>query len=358
MELFATSRSLRRDLQVAVLREQRGRADRGTELHTLGANGAAGIREDICAEHRKTRRARIAELMLAEFLKLENVEHAGEQRVVVVLRVVETTRRDEPRDRHGADIAATRAITARQRLVRAGLLAAAGDRAIRALGLIGNNDQETILLERGRAQDERNPFLEPPIRLHQSAGLARHAGRIVAVIADVRRDERVVRRRRDRLEIVLERRQRYHVVAGGAVDDRVEPHERIVARRILIFGLFVVRDILRADRYMTARRGFTARIVPHVFHVALPRQVCGGELLPNRPHILWIDTTLAGDLAGRRVPATMRATRDEVRVDVAVGRRRAVRSLTTDQRRVVVEAGVTNAIVLAQERAHRSQRVD
>jgi hypothetical protein len=61
-----------------------------------------------------------------------------------------------------------------------------------ALRLIEGDDQEPPVSERGRAKDPGHVLLKPHVRRLEATRLAADARRVVAVVAEVRRDEGVV----------------------------------------------------------------------------------------------------------------------------------------------------------------------
>ena len=141
---------------------------------------------------------------VAEVGEAEHVLDASQHRVVVVGDGRDRAGRDARRQQHRADVAAAGSVDAGLGAAGSGDLAAAGGGVARG-GLVEGDDQQAALLgERRRARDLRNPLAQELVGLGEAAGLAVRARRIVAVVAQVGRDEHVVGRVRGRGEIVRE----------------------------------------------------------------------------------------------------------------------------------------------------------
>ena len=132
--------------------------------------------------------------------------------------------------RSSSDPAARRSTTTSPPMVRLAV-----DERHLDLGLVEGDDEQDVLLEGGRRGDLRHPRLQELVGRDQPAGLAVHARRVVAVVAEVGGDEDVVRRGRDRLQILRERVEVDDVgLAARRVDDRVEVDEGVVPRCVLV----------------------------------------------------------------------------------------------------------------------------
>ena len=169
-------------------------------------------------------------------------------------------RADAGREQDGADAAAARA-RRRAAGVRAcsGPAARCSRRSSRpsppvALGLVEGDDQQAVSLVGGRVQDLRTRSAQELVRRDEAAGLAVDARRVVAVVAEVRGDEGVVGRRLLRPQVggSAARGRRRCAAQVGAVDDRVEVDERVVAGRVLVADLGRLGVVLRADRRVAA----------------------------------------------------------------------------------------------------------
>ena len=172
----------------------------------------------------------------------------------------------------------------------------------------------------GTQVDRKASMLAPAVG---GSGLA-DARDVVAVAAEVRGDEAEVGRGGDRLAD----RWRARWCPSGprpaacplvdpsgttreshrpwSVDDRVEVDERVVPGGVAVTGDGPLGLIDGAHRRVAADRGLTGRVVPHVLHVALPREVGGVQLVGDRRDLGGEDASRPGDLAARRrsvVPA-------------------------------------------------------
>src|SRR6478672_3320638 len=175
---------------------------------------------DVEAEPVEPGLCRVPEVLLAE-----DVLDARQQRVVVVRGAAQAAGPDVGRQGQGADPAAAQPGDAGQGRVGTRALAAAGAGvALRPVGLVEGDEQQAVLGEGGRRQDRRDGRLEPGVRGREAARLAVHAGRVVAVVAQVGGDVRQVARRGARREVGTQLAAVHHV--GGAVrrvvDDGVE----------------------------------------------------------------------------------------------------------------------------------------
>ena len=201
------------------------------------------------------------------------------------------------------------------------------------------------MAEGAGADDLRHPLLEKQVGGGETARAAVDAGRVVAVLAQVRRDEDVVRGGGNALQVGGELGQRHHVpVAARRIDDRVEVDERVVAHRVLVAGAGLLGRVGRADRRVTAGPGLGRR-VPHVLHVALPGAARGRELIGDGRYEGRIHAALPDRLA---VGVEARRA-DEVGVDLAVRLGVGIGCLAAHQRDVVVEAHVAGRVVLPQQ---------
>src|SRR5262249_46283649 len=130
----------------------------------------------------------------------------------------------------------------------------------------------------------------------------------------------------------------------GAVDDRVEVHERVVSRRVLVADLRLLRSVDRPDARVEARAA-------HVLHVRLPTKAARVELVGDGGDGLRVHAALPYCLTFGCDAGT-----DEVRVRLAITLGLHVRSLTTDLRDVVRQAVVRDTEVLREQLPARSQR--
>ena len=187
---------------------------------------------------------------------------------------------------------------------------------------------------------------EPLVRGCDAARPPVHARVVVAVAAEVGRDEREVRRAGRGREVAGQTIQRdvVGVAVGRVVDDRVEVDERVVARRVLVVDRGRLRVVAAVGRRVPARRR-------HVLHVALPRKALCGELVGDGLHGRRVDAALADRLAVGPDHA-----RGHVGEELAVGLGLDVRRLPADHREVVRVAQVRGGVVLREQLALRAQR--
>src|SRR5579863_152317 len=171
-------------------------------VHAPVTSGVSRVRKHVRSEAREPRLSGEAKQR-----KVKDLLDALEHRVVIVPCLRDRPRFDEPREQHRADRAAARAIAAGKRSIGAGHLVAAGGRPARAFGLIGRDEQHSILLERGRVEDERDPFPQKQVCGHQAARLAGHARRVMAVVTYIGCDEHVAWRPVFRRQVGLEERE-------------------------------------------------------------------------------------------------------------------------------------------------------
>jgi hypothetical protein len=278
---------------------------------------------------------------------------------VVVGLLRHRARLDARREHHRSDPPApgARNRAAGIRRVRPRLLVAAGARVgIRSglgLRLVEGDDQQSVVPVGGRREDLRNQALEEAIRLLHAAGLAVRTGLVMSVVAQIRRDEGVVRRRRLGGEVGSQATE-VHVVllTRRQVDDRVEVHERVVASGVLVGGRRVLSGVSGADVRMATRRGLGGSRLRHVLHVAPPRVSGALQLRGDALDAGGIDAALADEL-----PAGGGESRKEVVVELAVGLGLGVRRLSADHRDVVVEAEVPGPVVVGDQGALRGQVV-
>ncbi len=215
---------------------------------------------------------------------------------------------------------------------------------------------------------------------------------VVAVVAQIGRDEAEARRRAGVLQVEgqVAGGRRCAVWAEGpqghdvgvafrrVVDDRVEPDEGVVPGRVLVGRGGHLRGVGGADGGVSTvgaaarrvrRAAVTSRRVAHVLFVGAPRGhvrllvggILGIELRGDRLHRSRIDTALTVDLA--RVGSLVRvgSPRNDVgegeAVVGAVGLGVHGRRLTGDLGDVVVEAVVPDGVVILQQLALRAERV-
>ena len=169
----------------------------------------------------------------------EKATDGAQQRIVVVGRLRNRPALDERRDQHGTDSAAARPLHPGRSLgPRQSLFVAAGLRCIRLLqiGFIESHDQKSVFLECRRTHDDRDPLLQERIGRDETPGFAVNARGVMPIIAKVRRDEVVVCRCSDVLEICREKIEIYNarIAARLLVDDGVEIDEWIVLDRVLV----------------------------------------------------------------------------------------------------------------------------
>ena len=185
----------------------------------------------------------------------------------------------------------------------------------------------------GEREDERHPCSQEAVRCGQAARLAAcavqpRAGSVVAVVAQVGRDEAETRRRALAAEVLrqMARGRRRPVGAQGpegdhigvafrgVVDHRVEPHERVVPRGVLVSGRRHLGRVRGADGGVPAVRAtggirrppVPGRRVAHVLLVGAPgrnvarrvRRVLRVELGRDRWHGRRVHTTLTVHLPG------------------------------------------------------------
>src|SRR5581483_1284477 len=164
-------------------------------------------------------------------------------------------------------------------------------------------------------------------------GFGRDARSVVAVVAGVGRDERVVRGRRLAGQVGRQGGVGHHVrlAAGGLFDDR-----RVVDERVVPGGVAVlVRVGQRGGGRVLAGHG-------HAVHVGLPR-------LPTA-------LDLVGDAAATVGPQLLEGLAQCPVLAVGVEQRR--RRLPTRHGDVVVGADVADAVVVADEGALAAQRLE
>ncbi len=221
----------------------------------------------------------------------------------------------------------------------------------------------------GRVDDPRDPLFEPRIGLRQAALFAVVALRdVVGVVAGVRGDEGERRRRRRRPQVGRQAADRLHVrVAVAAVaDHRLEVHEAVVAGRVAVAGgVARVGEVGGADRRMAAdgaelghRRPVPLRVLAHVFGVLLPGEALGAHLVADRLDVLRVDAALADQLPVLGPFFEVLAFElDEGSEDFAVLAGLVIGRLAADLGDVVVQAVVTDAVVVAQQRALAGERL-
>ena len=282
--------------------------------------------------------------------------------------------------------------------------------------LIEADVDQAAVLERRRGLDLGHDVLEEEVSRVQATGVVDRRVRrvrvgeaarqvvavadgVMAVAAVVGRDPAEGRCRRLALQVVVEAVARIEQagdvrrVAVARLEDRLEPREREVLRDVLVgrvratgvrvgcatgrTGRAVGRAaILNAGVVGLSSAGARERAgrgrigIAQILRIALPAHVCGIELVKERRHARRIDATV-----GARCRIRPRA-RDELPV-VRVGRERAGRvdaaghrvvirtvrlvvrlgRLAADLRDVVVEAEVSGAVVVGQQRALGRQRL-
>src|SRR5262249_1442590 len=133
-------------------------------------------------------------------------------------------RADKWRYEDGADSSTARADPAGEpRLSRQSAFAAACGRVHRqrSFGLIEADDEEAVGPERRGRREDRDPVPEESAEGGQAGWCTVERGRIVTIVADVRRDEDVVRCGVDMREIAREAIEIHHTrgAACGVVDD-------------------------------------------------------------------------------------------------------------------------------------------
>src|SRR5690348_6846797 len=114
--------------------------------------------------------------------KAEDVLDAFQQAIVVDRYVDHRLGLDEGREQDRADAPAARAGIAWLVDVRTRRLVAAGAGIARRF--VEGDDQEAVLLERGRRQDARDPGLDPRVGGDEAAGATILTRSIVAIVAD------------------------------------------------------------------------------------------------------------------------------------------------------------------------------
>jgi len=138
------------------------------------------------------------------------------------------------------------------------------------------------------------------------------------------------------------------------VDDAVEVHKRIMLRRVFILRSCAAGPFNSPRRHVPARRALACRIISHVLHVSPPHQLRGLELVRHGLHHRRIQATYPQRLP---VGIEVRLAEAEFRHGGTVSLSLCVRRLAADQRQVVIETEVADAIVLVEERALGSQGV-
>src|SRR5579863_3947079 len=94
---------------------------------------------------------------------------------------------------------------------------------------------------------------------------------IMAVVAQIWRDEYVVGRRRGGFQVPSQLAKIHHVLnTRRAVDDAVKIDEWIVPRGILIPDLRHLGIVRCPERRMSAAGALPLRIATHILHVRLP----------------------------------------------------------------------------------------
>ena len=172
----------------------------------------------------------------------------------------------------------------------------------------------------------------------------------MVVVAEVRCDVREVRCRAGRAQVGRELIEADDVLrARRAVDDRVEVDERIVARRVHVARVRLLRVVLRVDRGVPARLRLGRRVAD-VLHVPLPREVARRELVGERAHAGRVHAARPDGLAVGR-----RSGQAEVAVDLAVALRLRVGALAAQLGDVVGQAVVRRAVVIVEQLALREQ---
>ena len=176
------------------------------------------------------------------------------------------------------------------------------------------------------------------------------ARRIVSVVAEVRRDEHIVRRARQAFKIARQLIEIHHVglTARTIIDDRVKVDEGVVLDRVLITRRRIQQHLARIERGVRAARAFARRILAHVLHVALPAEAGGLQLISQRLDHLRVDTA-------RSLSLTVRIERGARQMELAecdaVALGRAIRRLTAQQCHVVRQTVVTDREVVEQHGA-------
>src|ERR1700692_3185815 len=94
----------------------------------------------------------------------------------------------------------------------------------------------------------------------------------------------------------------------------MEVNKRVVTAGILIAFDRFLRPVRLVDDRMATGRAFTARVVPHVLHVALPAKLLGFELIYDGGYARRIDAAHAD-----RLTVLRRAGRGEIHEALAVG---------------------------------------
>ena len=190
----------------------------------------------------------------------EDVLDRAQVRVMVVAGRGHCARLDELRQEDGARLAASAPERHRQRVVadervghlgavvgaggevRAALLAAAREGLD---GLVEGDDEKAVLLVCRRGEDRVDQRRQEGVDRRNAAETAVAGRDVVTVVALVRRDERVRRRRVDVLQVGRESAEadlvRVAVGVRGArrrllPGERVEVHERVVLARVVVRG--------------------------------------------------------------------------------------------------------------------------
>ena len=252
---------------------------------------------------------------------------------------------------------------------RLSTLAAAGGGVVVGAGLVEHDHDQPVGLVCGRGHDLRDPQLQERVDLRQPARAAVLAlGPVVAVVARVRGHERVVRGRRDVLQVGCQWREGQHmrIAQPAIVDDRREVHERVVPGRVAVVGRTGrVGQVDRPELRMAACRAesgldgpIAMRVIAHVLGVLAPAQMLGAQLRGDRRDVLREHAAAARELPelGQLVEV-LAAELDERREDPAVLVELVVAGLAGDLRDVVVKAVVTGAVVVADQRPPRRQRL-
>ena len=208
-------------------------------------------------------------------------------------------------------------------------------------------------------EDQRHPLAQERVGRPESAGSTVAARRVVAVVAQVRRDEHEVRRAPGGREIVPQACEADDVRrARGRIDDRVKVHERVVARRVLVAArhrsrrrLGVLGRVPGIECRVRASGRLATQVVAHVLQVAAPGPPDLRQLVGQRAYRRRIDATVAD-----RLPVGRCAGGNEVGEYVAIRARLGRAGLAADHGEVVAEAEVRRAVVLLEQNTPGGQR--